>query len=78
MDKQMVGRRLRSWMVDADTTPGVLASAIGVKPTTVKAWMYGVNGLSFEAALALADYFGKSLDELACRERVGDYAAKVS
>ena len=73
MDRKVMGRRLRSWMVDAGMTYDDLATRLStdedeVKPTTVKSWISGNRGMSFDRAEQIADVFGKSLDELACRE----------
>lgn len=73
MDRKVMGRRLRSWMVDAGMTYDDLAARLStdedeVKPTTVKSWISGNRGMSFDRAEQIADVFGKPLDELACRE----------
>ena len=73
MNRVNVGRRIRSWMVDAGMTYEDLAAKLSsdeeeVKPNTVKSWIYGQRGMSFERAEQIADVFGKPLDDLACRE----------
>lgn len=68
MEKEAVNRRMKSWMVDAGYTQETFAEAFGVPYTTLKGWLYNGNGLSFERAEQICDFFGKSLDELACRD----------
>lgn len=68
-DKKAVGRRIRSWCVDAGKTYEDVASDLEMPPTTLKSWVYGERNMSFDAAAAIADYFGKSLDDLACRDK---------
>ncbi|WP_418389773.1 helix-turn-helix domain-containing protein [Adlercreutzia sp.] len=58
------GRRVRSWCVDAGISYETLADGIKVPLGTLKAWLYGERGISFPQASAIADYFGKSLDDL--------------
>ena len=52
------GRRVRAWCVDSGITYDELA--VG----TLKAWIYGQRGISFPQACAIAEVFGKSLDDL--------------
>ena len=73
MSRENTGRRIRSWLVDAGMSVEELAEKLStpdkeVKPGTVKSWLYGSRGMSFETAVQIADVFGKPLDELACRE----------
>lgn len=68
LDKEALNRRLRSWMVDAGETQESLAEKLGVTPSAVKGWIYGSRGMSLERACQICDLFGKSIDELACRE----------
>ncbi|MEG0792060.1 MAG: helix-turn-helix transcriptional regulator, partial [Gordonibacter sp.] len=67
-DKKAVGRRIRSWCVDSGKTYEDVATDLGMPTTTLKAWVYGERNMSFDMAGKIADYFGKSLDELACRD----------
>lgn len=67
-DKKAVGRRIRSWCVDSGKTYENVAADLGMPATTLKSWVYGERNMSFDAAAMIADYFGKSLDELACRD----------
>lgn len=67
-DKKAVGRRIRSWCVDAGITNKEAAAQLGIPFSTFKGWVYGSRSMSFKQAEAIADLFGKSLDELACRE----------
>lgn len=69
MDQATVGRRIRSWMVDANMTQEGLAKKLCVSTGALKSWIYGTRSMSFDTACSIADAFGKSLDELACREK---------
>ena len=68
MNKQDVGRRIRSWMVDAGLNADDTAEALGVSVGSLKSWIYGQRSLTFDRAEQICDLFGKTLDELACRE----------
>lgn len=68
MKREDVGRRLRSWMVDAGMTQEDVAEALGVSTGALKSWIYGQRSISFDRAEQICDLFGKPLDELACRE----------
>lgn len=68
MKKDEVGRRIRSWMVDAGMTAEDAAEALGVSVGALKSWIYGQRSISFDRAEQIADLFGKTLDELACRD----------
>ena len=61
------GRRVRAWCVDAGMTHEELAKRLGIANGTLKSWIYGQRNISFNYACAIADVFGKSVDEL--RER---------
>lgn len=67
MDKNTMGRRLRSWMVDAGMTSEELAERLFVSPGAVRAWTSGQRSMSLNRACEICDVFGKPLDELACR-----------
>lgn len=67
MRREEVGRRIRSWMVDAGMTQEDTASALGVSVGALKSWIYGQRSIDFERAEQIADLFGKTLDDLACR-----------
>ena len=58
------GRRVRAWCVDANITYDELAEHVGVPLTTLKSWIYGQRRIGFEEACAIADVFGKPVDEL--------------
>ena len=45
-----------------------LASKLGLNPASVALWETGANNLSLNSALALADLFSCSLDEVLGRE----------
>lgn len=68
MDKKTVGRRLRSWIVDAGMSQEEFAEKIGVSYGTVRGWAYGTRSIPFDRAYEICEMFGKPLDELACRE----------
>lgn len=42
--------------------------ALGVSVGALKSWIYGQRSISLDRAEQIADLFGKTLDELACRE----------
>lgn len=58
------GRRVRAWCVDAGISYGELAERLGVPLPRLKSWIYGTRGISFNQAAAIAEVFGKPLDEL--------------
>ena len=68
MKKDEVGRRIRSWMVDSGMSAEETAERLGVSVGALKSWIYGQRSLSFDRAEKICDLFGKTLDELACRE----------
>lgn len=68
-DKKAIGRRVRSWCVDSGKTYDEAAADLNVSATAFKSWLYGERNMSFDTAALIADYFGKSLDDLACRKR---------
>lgn len=63
-----MSRRLRSWMVDAGWTLEETAEKLGVSAGSLKGWVYGQRRMTLDRACQICDLFGKSLDELACRE----------
>lgn len=69
MNQGDMSRRLRSWMVDAGWTLEETAERLGVSAGSLKGWVYGQRRLPLDRACQICDVFGKSLDELACRER---------
>lgn len=68
MDRKTVGRRLRSWIVDAGMSQEQFAEQIGVGYGTAKSWAYGTRPIPFDRAYEICELFNKPLDELACRE----------
>lgn len=68
MNKADVGRRIRSWMVDAGLNTEDTAEALGVSTGALKSWIYGQRMLYLDRAVQICELFGKTLDELACRE----------
>lgn len=67
MDKNTMGCRLRSWMVDAGMTADDLAERLNVSSGAVRAWTSGQRSMSMSRACEVCDVFCKPLDELACR-----------
>lgn len=72
MDEKRVGRRIRSWMTDRGLTSEQAADALGVTHGCFKGWIYGQNTMGLDDALMVAEFFGKTLDELACRDERGE------
>lgn len=68
MKREDVGRRIRSWMVDAGMSQEETAEKLEVSVGALKSWIYGQRSISFDRAEQICDLFGKTLDELACRE----------
>lgn len=68
MNQGDMNRRLRSWMVDAGWTLEETAEKLGVSAGSLKGWVYGQRRMTLDRACQIFDLFGKSLDELACRE----------
>ena len=68
MNKADVGRRIRSWMVDAGMNAEDTAEALGVSVGSLKSWIYGQRGLYLDRAVQICELFDKPLDELACRK----------
>ena len=58
------GRRVRAWCVDSGITYEALAERVGVPIGTLKSWIYGQRNIAFDQACAIADVFGKPVDEL--------------
>lgn len=68
VDKEVMSRRFRSWMVEAGMTQEQTADALGVSVGTLKSWVYGTRSLTLDRAVQVCDLFGKPLDELAGRD----------
>lgn len=74
LDMERICRRIRSWMTDTGMSWDDLATAVSgklgraVSTSTIRSWLYRSRSLGFKEACAIADVFGKSLDELACRD----------
>ena len=79
IDNEAVGRRIRSWMVDAGVGHEETARRVGVPVTTFRKWLYGERRVPFDSAFRITRLFNKSLDELACynKEEVDDDVTKV-
>lgn len=58
------GRRVRAWCVDSGITYEELAKRVNVPLGTLKSWIYGQRSVGFDQACAIADVFGKPVDEL--------------
>ena len=74
-DRIAVGRRIKGWMVDkglsAEDFATELSKFVGqdISVTTLRSWLYGTRTLSLERSYNIAEFFGKSLDDLAVRDR---------
>lgn len=64
MQEKFNGRRVRAWCVDAGISIEELADRIGVRYGTLKSWIYNKRSIDFANACLIANYFGKSLDDL--------------
>lgn len=64
-----MSRRLRSWMTDKGWTLSETAEHLGVTVSTLKGWLYGGRDMGLDNACLVCDVFGKTIDELACREK---------
>ena len=67
--REVVGRRLRSGIVDSGMSVEEWAAAHDLNESTVKSWCSGRSGMSLENACKVCDIFGWPLDRLAVRER---------
>lgn len=76
MDKDAMSRRVRSWIKDAGLTTETFAerfsaySGEDIPVSTVRSWVHNTRSLSFDRAYQIADFFDKSLDEMAVRNWV--------
>ena len=68
-DMEVVGRRIKSGIVDMGMDYEEFASKVGVSKETVQSWVTGRNGMTFENAVKVADVLDWSLDRIAVRER---------
>lgn len=68
--------RLTSLMAENGMTKLSLGNAINVSDRVVGAWVKSENGPKLENAVAVADYFGVSLDYLAGRTDVREVCTK--
>lgn len=69
MDYSAVSRRMRSWMTDRGWTLDETAGHLGITVSQLKGWLYGGRDMGLDGACLVCDVFGKSLDELACRDK---------
>lgn len=67
-DMELVGRRIKSGIVDSGMDYETFASKVGVSTDTVRSWVVGRSGISLENAVKVADVLGWSLDRVAVRE----------
>lgn len=67
-DMEIVGRRIKSGIVDSGMDYETFASKVGVSTDTVRSWVVGRSGISLENAVKVADALGWSLDRVAVRE----------
>lgn len=63
MDKETIGRRLRE-LRGVFRTQREVADAIGVSPTALSMWENGERVPGDLAKIALANYYGKTVQEL--------------
>lgn len=63
MDKETIGRRLRE-LRGVFKTQREVADAIGVSPAALSMWECGERVPGDEAKIALANYYGKTVQEL--------------
>lgn len=70
MERERVGRRLKSGIADNGMTAKELAVEIGVSYETLKNYMAGETPIGLEKAVRICDIFGWPLDKLAVR---GEY-----
>ena len=69
-DREAVGRRLKSGMVDKGYTADEFAQALGVSRQTLYEWFAGNTVMNFENAAKACDLLDWPLDRLAVREAV--------
>ncbi len=73
LDKNAMSRRVRGWIKDSGLTLEDFAEQLSefsgeeIPYTTVRSWVHVTRSVSFERACLIADFFDKSLDELAVR-----------
>lgn len=72
-DMDVVGRRIKSGIVDSGMDYESFAEKVGVSTDTVRSWVTGRTGISLANAVAVADALDWPLDRVAVRER--DYTA---
>lgn len=68
-DMEVVGRRIKSGIVDTGMDYETFASRVGVSVPTVQSWVTGRSGMTLENAVKVADVLGWPLDRVAVRER---------
>lgn len=61
---QFNGRRVRAWCLDEGIKLEDLAEKLDVPFGTLKSWVYSNRNVSFPQACAIADVFGKPVDDL--------------
>ena len=68
-DMEVVGRRIKSGIVDAGMDYETFADKVGVSVPTVQSWICGRTGISLANAVSVADVLGWPLDRVAVREQ---------
>ncbi len=61
------GRRVRAWCTDEGIKLEDLAEKLDIPFGTLKSWVYNNRNISFNQACAIADAFGKPVDDLMIR-----------
>ncbi|MBQ9021060.1 MAG: helix-turn-helix transcriptional regulator, partial [Eggerthellaceae bacterium] len=67
-DREAVGRRLKSGIIDKGYSLEEFAEALGVSRQTLYEWFNGNTGMSFEYAVKACDLLDWPVDRLAVRE----------
>lgn len=67
-DREAVGRRLKSGMVDKGYTPEEFAESLGVSRQSLYEYFNGNTGMSLETAFNACEALGWPIDRLALRE----------
>lgn len=67
-DKEAVGRRLRSGMVDKGITTEEMAAKVGISTFSLNDYCSGKTGMTLETAEKICNVLDWPLDRLAVRE----------
>lgn len=68
VDYEATSRRLRSWMTDKGWDGEETAKRLGITYGKLKGWLYGGRDMGLDGACLVCNVFGKSIDELVCRD----------